>query len=119
MSKDFELFFGCFGNGTIICDKAVEENGDYKRIAHISARGNIRLYVTESYIPIDEMEKIRAIANIDRANFIKRFESLPEAEQYGKILDNISHQKFMEFIKDNRPLKEKLPSMREYYYNIV
>lgn len=41
MSKDFELFFGCFGNGTMVCNKTVEENGDYKRIAHISAGGNI------------------------------------------------------------------------------
>ena len=57
MAGKFELFCGCFGNGTTVCNKAVTENGDYKKIAHISEGGNIRLYVAESYIPADEMEK--------------------------------------------------------------
>lgn len=117
--ENFELWFGCFGNGTTVCNKAVTENGDYKKIAHISEGGNIRLYVAESYIPAAEMEKIRAMANRDKAEFMKRFESLPEGEQYGKILDRVEHQKFMEFVRDKRPLGEKLPAMREYYYTIA
>lgn len=28
--KKFELFMCCLGNGTTICNKAVEEYGDYK-----------------------------------------------------------------------------------------
>lgn len=119
MSGKFELFFGCLGNGTTVCNKAVTENGDYKKIAHISEGGNIRLYVAESYIPTEAMENIKAMANRDKAEYMKRFESLAEAEQYGKILDRVQHQKFMEFVGDKRPLKEKLPSMREYYYTIV
>lgn len=119
MAGKFELFYGCLGNGTTVCNKAVEENGDYKKIAHISEGGNIRLYVAESYIPTAEMEKIRAIANRDKAEFIKRFESLPEVTQYGKILDQVQHQKFMEFVRDKRPLAEKLPAMREYFYTIA
>lgn len=58
MAGKFELFCGCFGNGTTVCNKAVTENGDYKKIAHISEGGNIRLYVAESYIPADEMDEI-------------------------------------------------------------
>lgn len=119
MAEKFELFCGCFGNGTTICNKAVTENGDYKIIAHISAGGNIQLYVPESYIPAAEMEKIRAMANREKAEFMQRFESLPEVEQYGKILDRVQHQKFMEFVGDKRPLVEKLPAMREYYYTIA
>lgn len=118
MAGKFELWFGYFGNGTTVCNKAVTENGDYKKIAHISEGGNIRLYVAESYIPAAEMEKIKAMANRDKAEFIKRFESLPEFYQYGKILGRVQHQKFMEFIGDKRPLSEKLPTMREYYYTI-
>ena len=119
MAGKFELFCGCLGNGTTVCNKAVTENGDYKKIAHISEGGNIRLYVAESYIPADEMEKIKAMANREKAEFMKRFETLPEVEQYGKILDRVQHQKFMEFVGDKRPLAEKLPAMREYYYTIA
>lgn len=119
MARKFELFCGCLGNGTTVCNKAVTENGDYKKIAHISEGGNIRLYVAESYIPAAEMEKIKAMANRDKAEFMKCFESLPEVEQYGKILDRVQHQKFMEFVGDKRPLAEKLPAMREYYYTIA
>ena len=49
MAGKFELFYGCLGNGTTVCNKAVEENGDYKKIAHISEGGNIRLYVCLLY----------------------------------------------------------------------
>lgn len=117
--KKFELFFGCLGNGTTVCNKAVTENGDYKTVAHISEGGNIRLYVAESYIPADAMEKIKVIASRDKVEFMKRFENLPEIEQYGKILNRVQHQKFMEFVEDKRPLAEKLPAMREYYYTIA
>ena len=119
MMKKFKLFFCCLGNGTTVCNKGVTENGDYKKVAHISEGGNIRLYVAESYIPADAMEKIKAMANRDKAEFMKRFESLPEIEQYGKILDRVQHQKFMEFVEDKRPLAEKLSAMREYYYTIT
>lgn len=53
----FELWFGCFGNGTMVCNKAVEVNGNYKAIAHISDGGNVRFYVPMSYIPADAMKK--------------------------------------------------------------
>lgn len=119
MQKKFELFMCCLGNGTTVCNKAVVENGDYKMIAHISEGGNIRLYVAESYIPYTEMEKIKAMANRDKAEFMKRFENISEVEQYGKILDRVPNQKFMEFVSDKRLLQDKLPAMREYYYTIA
>lgn len=31
MKRKFELFYGYLGNGTTVCNKAVEENGDYKK----------------------------------------------------------------------------------------
>lgn len=57
--KDFELFMGCLGNGITWCNKAVEEHGDYKKIAHISTMGNIKFYVNENYIPQDALDTIR------------------------------------------------------------
>lgn len=119
MARKFEIGFYCLGNGTTVANKATMENGDYKTIAHISEGGNIRLYVAESYIPAAEMGKIKAMANRDKAEFMKRFEGLPEVEQYGKIIERVPHEKFMEFVGDKRPLAEKLPAMREYYYTIA
>lgn len=31
MKRKFELFYICLGNGITVCNKAVEENGDYKK----------------------------------------------------------------------------------------
>ena len=46
MKKEkFELFIVYLGNGATVCNKAVEENGDYKKIAHIAECGKITWYV--------------------------------------------------------------------------
>ena len=117
--KKFELWFGCLGNGTTVCNKAVEENGDYKIIAHISECGNIRWRVKESYVPAEDMKTIQEVAARDKAEFQKRFESLSDIEQYGEIVERVSYDKFMEILDDKRPLVEKLPDLRKYYYSIM
>lgn len=120
--KKFELWFGCLGNGTTVCNKAVEEDGDYKIIAHISECGNIRWRVKESYVPAEDMKRIEEMAARDRAEFQKRFEILPEIDQYMAIVDEVSkvsYNKFIEILDDKRPLAEKLPDLREYYYTIM
>lgn len=117
--EKFELWFGCLGNGITVCNKAVEEDGDYKIIAHISEGGNITFRVTETHIPRTEMASIIAVAARQEAKFQTEFEKLPDINQYTKILDRVPHQKFMEYIKDRRTIAEKLPAMREYYYTIA
>ena len=119
MAKKFELFFGCLGNGVTVCNKAVKEYGDYKTVAHISNGGNILFFVSESYIPDAEMGQIRDMANRTKQEFMTKFESLPAINQYEIILDCVPNFKFVEFTNDKRPLQEKLPSMREYYYAIA
>lgn len=119
MSEKFELFMGCLGNGITVCNKAVMENNDYKKIAHISEGGNIKLYVEKSYIPLKDMEIIQKCADGKKEDFQKKFENLPDIEQYEIILDNVLFNKFLEFTKDKRTLTEKLTEMREYYYSIA
>lgn len=119
MSGKFELFMCCLGNGITVCNKAVMENNDYKHIAHISEGGNIKLYVKESYIPLEDMKTIKKQAENKRKDFQEKFKKLSKSLQYMIILDNISISKFLEFTKDKRNLTEKLPEMREYYYNIA
>lgn len=115
----FELFMGCLGNGTTVCNKAICKNGDYEMVAHISEAGNIKLYVKESYIPAEDMQKIKNAAEKQRMNFVKHFESMSELQQYRVILDNMPLNKLIELIKPNVELKEKIEKMKEYFYSIM
>lgn len=71
---------GCLGNGITVCNKAIEENGDYKTIAHIADCGKITWYVNPaSYVPGAELQKIEHAANIQGGKWEKWFSSLPES----------------------------------------
>lgn len=48
--KKFELFMDCLGNGITVCNKAVMENGDFKKVCHISEQGKITWYVDVGYV---------------------------------------------------------------------
>ena len=117
--ENFRLFMGCLGNGITVCNAAVEEHGDYKYIAHISNGGNIRLYVEESYIPADAMEKIKQAAKETGVKYHAYFEALPEIEQYGICLNYMGIRELLTASKDVRPLEEKLPDMRKRFYAII
>jgi len=117
--KEFELFLGCLGNGTTVCNKAVEENGDYKIIAHISNGGNITYRADNSSIPSEAIDKIEQIAERDKQNFRTQFERLPPIIQVSRIYDAVPTSKFLEFITDKRPFEERLSYMRDYYYSII
>ena len=38
-AQNFKLFLGCLGNGVTVCNSAVMEDGDFKKVAHISGLG--------------------------------------------------------------------------------
>ena len=119
LAKKFELGMYCLGNGTTVCNKAIKEYGDYKYIAHISVAGNIKLYVSEDYIPAEDMESIRRVAESEGKKFREDFEKRDEHSQYMAILDSLGMKKMFEATNDKRPLHEKLPELREYYYSIM
>ena len=35
-ARNFKLFLGCLGNGVTVCNSAVMEYGDFKKVDHIS-----------------------------------------------------------------------------------
>lgn len=80
--KNFELFMGCLGNGTTVWNKAVMEYGDYKKIAHISDHGIIKLYVPENYIPAEAMQKIKNVAAKDREKFMEQWNKKSYIEKW-------------------------------------
>ena len=88
--KKFELFMGHLGNGFIVCNKAVEENGDYKSVAHIAECGKITWYVNpERYIPSDALLKIEHKANVQHEKWEQWLNTMPESQQYEKLLNAV------------------------------
>lgn len=86
--KKFELFMCCLGNGVTVCNSAVYENGDFKRVAHIARCGKITWYVNpESYIPADDLEKINHCAVKQREKWESWLDSMPKSQQYEKLLN--------------------------------
>ena len=56
----FDIGMGYLGNGLTVWNRAVEENGDYQTIAHISDEGEIRYYVDG--LPDDVVARIEQAA---------------------------------------------------------
>lgn len=115
MAKNFELFGGCLGNGTTVCNKAVEENGDYKIIAHISNGGKIswRIKNPESYVPAEDMKTINEWADTAREKFMAAWNCLPDLKKYEKMLDTIGHLSLL-----NHPLKERLKACTDLHEKV-
>lgn len=88
--KKFELFMCCLGNGTTVCNKAVEENGDYKIIAHIAECGKITWYVNlYTYVPGDALLQIEHYADVQHEKWEKWLDSMPERQSYEKLLNAV------------------------------
>ena len=56
----FDIGMGYLGNGLTVWNRAVEENGDYQNIAHISSEGEIHYYVDG--LPEDVVARIEQAA---------------------------------------------------------
>ena len=114
--KNFKLWMGCFGNGITVCNSAVEESGDYKHIAHISDNGKIKLYVSENYIPVKDMQRIERTAAEQRKTFLNEWNKQSDIRKYEKLLDMCSLSDFME-IAGNKviTLAEKVKRLEEKY----
>ena len=114
--KNFKLWMGCLGNGITVCNSAVEEHGDYKRIAHISNNGKIKLYVSESYIPVEDMRRIEQAAAEQRKTFLTEWNKQSDIKKYEKLLDMLYLSDLTEII-DNRELSlaEKVKRLEAKY----
>lgn len=105
-AKRFELFMGCLGNGITVCNKAVEEHGDYKMVAHISTEGEVKWYVEPGYTPFEAVEKIRREANIQRSKYGVWWRGLSEAERYALTLEKMSTAELVEHLRKKRAKRE-------------
>ena len=88
----FELFIGYLGNGATVCNKAVEANGDYKQIAHISPAGNITWYTRPESIPGESLLRIEHTANAHTENTRRRLQQeMTSKEGYWRLLEEVAH----------------------------
>ena len=62
----FDIGMGYLGNGLTVWNRAVEENGDYQNIAHISSEGEIHYYVDG--LPEDVITQIERAAEQEKEN---------------------------------------------------
>lgn len=114
--EKFELFLGCLGNGITVCNKAVEENGDYKTIAHIAECGKITWYVNPStYVPGDALLRIEHDADAMHANFEKWLDSMPKTMQYEKLVDMVPLNIFLYVSNLGGGIERKI----EYLKNVI
>ena len=65
-TAEFDIGMGYLGNGLTVWNRAVEVNGDYQNIAHISPEGEITFYVQD--LPQSVMERIRQAAEREKSN---------------------------------------------------
>ena len=112
----FELFGGCLGNGTTVCNKAVMENGDYKTIAHISTKGSIKWYIQnpESYVPEDAMKTIRRWADSAFEEFVQQWQKLTDIQKYSRILNEVSYTVLLQ-----HDLSESLKACTDLHQKVI
>lgn len=115
-NKKFELFGGCLGNGTTVCNKAVEENGDYKVIAHISNGGRIKWYIKnpQEYVPAADMKIIQGWADSANQKFMEEWNRLTDIVKYERILNRFSYAWLLQ-----HPLKEQLKACTDLHEKVL
>ena len=118
--EKFELFMGYLGNGITVCNKAVTENGDYKKIAHIAECGKIHWYVClDQYVPGNELLKIEHAANVQSERWNKWLMSIPMMQQYAYLLNRVPHADFMHIMRMDSSIWDKIQYLKQAYYNTI
>lgn len=116
--KNFELFMGHLGNGITVCNKAVMEGGDYRKICHISEWGRIKWYVDIGCVPGKDLLTIEHEANVIYHKRNEEFEKMSEREQFRYLLNAVNVVDLLEFLKiKDKPLHEKIQFLKRKVIN--
>ena len=68
---DKNLLFGALGNGITVFDKTVQDNGDLKKIAHVSGGGEVKYYVPVYDLPWSYINSIEYMAEFQKDKLLK------------------------------------------------
>ncbi len=119
--KKFDLFMACLGNGVSVCNSAVEENGDYKKIAHIAECGKVKWYINPHTFPVDALESIERTAADNRKEWENRLSQIGERHAYYSLLDKVPHADFMHIVRDMKEssIEERIEYLKSAYIKAV
>ena len=121
-ARKFELFMGCMGNGITVCNKAVNEYGDYKNVAHISEKGNIKWYVPEDYCPAEEKSRIIKAADDEKRKFLKFWNMSSASKKYETMLDWLPWNVIKPYLrgeeKSSLSLEEKVAELEIEFFKM-
>ena len=119
-ARKFEMFMGCFGNGTVIANKAVMEHGDYKNVCWISPAGNIKWYVDMGYVPDEDRKRIFEAAEQGKRSFMEWFNNLSVEEQYSQML-RVNSPVVMELLSDKSDMSmgQKVEKYKNKYFDLM
>ena len=70
MAKTYSLGFGFLGNGTTVWNRAEQQDGDYKTIAHIEDNGVVQIY--DKDMPPEVVALIQRAAEQDATQYQQR-----------------------------------------------
>lgn len=76
---DYDLMFGCLGNGTTVFNRSRMEYGDYKNVAHIDDCGVVAWYEKPETLPEYARQEINDHAAAQARNFKHGFVHLPKS----------------------------------------
>ena len=117
--ENFKLWMGHLGNGITVCNSAVERNGEYKHIAHIGNSGKITMYVSDNYIPVEDMQRIEQAAAEQRKTFLTEWNKQSDISKYEKLLDMCTISDLTYVFTDVQfgllPLAEKVKRLEAKY----
>ena len=114
----FELFMGHLGNGLIVCNKAVEEHGDYKKVCHIQPWGKITWYTKTESIPGDAFEKIVAESERMKEKFNAWLDGMPVSKRYFTLFDYVPFGVQVNAIEMIGNTERKIEYMKNYLYEV-
>ena len=121
MTTKFKLGMFQYPGCLVVSNTAVEEDGDYKTVAHISHAGRIKWFVPVTYVPGDALLRIEHEADAIRASFDARYDADAASRPYylmDKVLDSLSISEYLDWTKrrsEYPTIQEALEAMKETY----
>lgn len=87
LNLDYDLMFGCLGNGTTVFNRSRMEYGDYKKVAHIGDCGAVTWYEKPETLPEYARQEINDHAAAQAEKFKHDFVHLPKSAMLDMLSD--------------------------------
>lgn len=116
---EYDLMFCCLGNGTLVCNRAKEEYGDYQNIAHIDDCGAISWRVPTNKIAGYALEEIYNYAKKQEVKFRNKFMYFSKYEALGMLNNILSMKQFVRLYDDCKIADKNIEEIYKTYIEYV